>query len=203
MDMIHTLPYEFVETRPTRHANTKVGKDDWTRAALEVIAVEGVGGVKVESLADRLGITKGSFYWHFTDRRDLIEGALELWYRLATADVIERLDRIVDPERRLRALFAESFGDVVNGPIDALLIGHADDPLVGPTVIRVTTERLEFLTRAYRDLGLPRARAAARARLAYAAYLGISHLRRIPGGAPSTAREESALDSQLEILLTK
>ena len=51
-------------------SNTKVGKDDWTRAALEVIAAEGVGGVKVEPLANRLGITKGSFYWHFTDRQD-------------------------------------------------------------------------------------------------------------------------------------
>lgn len=203
MDMFHTIPYGVVDARAARHANTKVGKDDWTRAALEVIAVEGVGGVKVESLAHRLGITKGSFYWHFGDREDLIEGALELWYRLATADVIERLDRIDDPERRLRALFVESFGDVVNGPIDALLVGQADDPLVGPTVIRATTERLEFLTRTYRDLGLSRERAAARARLAYAAYLGISQLRRIPGGAPTTPREESALDRQLEILLTR
>ena len=201
--MISTVAYGFVDTTATRHANTKVGKDDWTRAALEVIAAEGVGGVKVESLANRLGITKGSFYWHFSDRQDLIAGALELWYRLATADVIERLDRIEDPERRLRALFAESFGDVVNGPIDALLVGQVDDPVVGPTVVRATAERLEFLTRTYRDLGLPRERAAARARLAYAAYLGMSHLRRIPGGAPSTAREERALDRQLEILLTK
>ena len=203
MDMFHTLPYGVVDASATRHANTKVGKDDWTKAALEVIAVEGVGGVKIESLASGLGITKGSFYWHFGDRHDLIESAMELWYRLATAEVIERLDRIDDPEQRLRALFAESFGDVVNGPIDALLVGQSDDPLVGPTVARVTAERLEFLTRTYRDLGLPRDRATARARLAYAAYLGIGHLRRIPGGAPSTAREVSALDRQLEILLTR
>jgi AcrR family transcriptional regulator len=203
MDMFRTIPYGVVDAPAARHANTKVGKDDWTRAALEVIAVEGVGGVKVEALANRLGITKGSFYWHFGDREDLIEGALELWYRLATADVIERLGRIDDPERRLRALFVESFGDVVNGPIDALLVGQADDPLVGPTVIRATTERLEFLTRTYRELGLSRERAVARARLAYAAYLGISQLRRIPGAAPSTPREESALDRQLEFLLAR
>jgi AcrR family transcriptional regulator len=203
MDMIHTIPYVVVDATATRHANTRVGKDDWTRAALEVIAAEGVGGVKVEALANRLGITKGSFYWHFTDRQNLIAEALELWYRLATTEVIERLDRIDDPERRLRALFTESFGDIVNGPIDALLVGQVDDPVVGPMVVRVTAERLEFLTRTYRSLGLTRERAAARARLAYAAYLGMSHLRRIPGGAPSTAREESALDRQLEILLTQ
>ena len=203
MDIIHTLSYVFVDKRATRHANTKVGKAEWTRAALEVIAVEGVGGVKVEALANRLGITKGSFYWHFDDRRDLIEGALQLWYQLATADVIERLGRIDDPEQRLRALFAESFGDVVNGPVDAQLVGQADDPLVGPTVVRATATRLEFLAKTYRDLGLPRQQAAARARLVYAAYLGISDLRRIPGGAPSTASEERAFDRQLEILLPK
>lgn len=192
-----------MKTPTARHGNTKVGKDDWTRAALEVIASAGVDGLKVESLAHRLGITKGSFYWHFTDRHDLIRAALELWYRLATTEVIERLDGIEDPHERLRAIFDESFGDVVNGPIDALLVGQAEDPQVGPTVVRVTAQRLEFLARAYRDLGLSPEAASARARLTYAAYLGLSHLRRIPGGGPSTSREDTAFDRQLEILMRK
>lgn len=202
MDMISTLPYGAMGAVATRHANTKVGKDDWTMAALEAIAVHGVDGVKVEALANVLGITKGSFYWHFDDRQELIEDALELWYRLATAEVITRLDRIEDPEQRLRALFTESFGDIVNGPIDAMLVSQVDDPVVGPTVVRATAERLEFLARTYRELGLPRGRAMARARFAYGAYLGISQLRRIPSGAPTTPREAAALDRQLEILLT-
>lgn len=186
----------------TLHANTRVGRDDWTRAALELLAAEGVGAVKVEALARGLGITKGSFYWHFRDRAELIEAALELWYRLGTAEIIERLDRIDDPAQRLRALFSESFGDLVNGPIDALLLGHVDDPLVGPTVERCTTERLGFLTRAYLALGVPPQRAAARARLVYAAYIGSSHLLRVPGGAPATTREASAFDRELELLLS-
>ncbi|MFN0089931.1 MAG: TetR/AcrR family transcriptional regulator [Acidimicrobiales bacterium] len=192
-----------MDDSPTRHANSKVAKDDWTMAALEVIATEGPSGLKIELLAKRLRITKGSFYWHFRDRQHLIETALELWYRLATADVIERLNRIEDPEQRLRALFAESFGDVVNGPIDALLLGQVDDPVVGPVVIRATTARLAFLSRTYRDLGLPHGQALARARLAYGAYIGVAHLRRIPGSAPSTARDQSAFERQLELLLMR
>jgi len=184
------------------HANTRVGKDDWTRQALDVIAEKGVAGVKVESLARQLGITKGSFYWHFRDRSNLIEAALELWYRLGTAEVIERLDRIEDPEQRLRALFTESFGDFVGGPIDALLLGQVDDPTVGPMVVRCTSERLEFLTRTYRTLGLSPQRAAARSRLVYAAYIGTGQLRRLPGGAPRTPREELAFSRELEFLLS-
>ena len=178
-----------------------MGKEAWARAAIEMLATEGVGGVNVEALARRLGITKGSFYWHFRDRQDLIESALELWYRLATVDVIERLDRIEDPEQRLRALFAESFGDVVDGPIDTLLLARAGDPTVGPTVARCTSDRLAFLTRTYRALGLPRQQAAARAQLVYATYVGRNHLLRVPNGIGTTSRELSAFEHQLELLL--
>lgn len=183
------------------HANTRVAKDEWTRAALEVIAAEGIAGVKVEALARGLGITKGSFYWHFRDRMALIEAALELWYRLATSEVIERLDRIEDPEQRLRALFGESFGDLVGGPIDAQLLGQVDDPLVGPMVRRCTAERLDFLTRTYHALGVPPPQAGARARLVYAAYIGNGYLQRVPGGGATTAGDQSAFEHELELLL--
>ncbi|MGK2948887.1 MAG: TetR/AcrR family transcriptional regulator [Acidimicrobiales bacterium] len=187
---------------PAPHANTRVGKEQWTRAALEAIAEEGVAGVKVEALARQLGITKGSFYWHFRDRAELIEAALEQWYRLGTAEIIERLDRIEDPEHRLRALFTESFGDLVSGPIDALLLGQVDDSVVGPVVVRCTSERLRFLTRTYRELGVPSPRATARARLVYAAYLGTGHLRRVPGLGTGSPGEESAFEKELELLLS-
>jgi len=166
-----------------------------------VIATSGVADVKVEALARHLGITKGSFYWHFRDRQELIEHALELWCRQATVEVIERLDRIQDPERRLRALFSESFGDVVHGPIDALLLARADDPTVGPTVAHCTALRLAFLARAYRDLGLPKQRAAARAQLVYAAYIGRGHLMRMQDAAGSSPRERAVFERELELLL--
>ena len=98
-----------MDDNPALHANTRVGKDEWLRGAIDLIAEEGVGGLKVEPLARRLGITKGSFYWHFDDRADLIAQALDLWLQLATLDVIERLRPIADPEAcLLRALFTES-----------------------------------------------------------------------------------------------
>ena len=183
------------------HANTRVAKDDWTLAALAVIAERGVAGLRVEALARHLGITKGSFYWHFRDRTDLIATALDLWYRLGTLEIIEQLERIDDPEQRLRALFGKSFGDLVGGPIDALLLGQVDDPVIGPAVVRTTTARLDFLARTLRSLGLPKQRAAARARLVYAAYIGTGHLGRVPGQAPATTREASAFTRELEVLL--
>jgi AcrR family transcriptional regulator len=187
---------------PALHANTRVGKDEWLRGAIDLIAEEGVGGLKVEPLARRLGITKGSFYWHFDDRADLIARALDLWLRLATLDVIERLRPIADPEARLRALFTESFGELVDGPIDALLLAQVDDPTVGPVIHRATAERVAFLEQTYLELGLSRLRAAARARLAYAAYVGTGQLARVlPPDASPDGKEEAAFERELEILL--
>jgi AcrR family transcriptional regulator len=198
--MVHTVPYVAVLARSSVHANTKVGRDEWTRAALDVIAAEGIAGVRVEVLAQLLGITKGSFYWHFRDRQELIESALELWVRVATDEIIERLDRIDDPKARLRALFAESFGDVVNGPIEALLLSQVADSVIGPVIARATQARLAFLQRAFRSLGLSRADAEARARLTYAAYLGAGQLDRIDGNNKRSAGQSRAFQHQLTLL---
>lgn len=188
---------------PEPHANTRVGKEDWLRGAVEVVAEHGPAGLKVEPLARRLGITKGSFYHHFDDRADLVAQALDLWLRLATLDIIERLSPIADPEARLRALFTESFGELVDGPIDALLLTQVDDPVVGPVIQRATGERLAFLEQAYLDLGLPPIRARARAQLAYAAYVGTGQLARaMPEGVDTDAAAEAAYERELEILLS-
>ena len=59
--------------------NTTVDREKWLRRSLEVLQEEGIQGVRVERLARDLGITKGSFYWHFSDRDDLKQSILEFW----------------------------------------------------------------------------------------------------------------------------
>ncbi len=51
----------------------------WAEEAIDVLAKEGVTGLRVEVLAKRCGVTKGSFYWHFKDRQALLDGVLEQW----------------------------------------------------------------------------------------------------------------------------
>ncbi len=155
----------------------------------------------VEGVARRLGVTKGSFYWHFADRAALIANALDLWEQLATREVIIALDQISDPKARLEALFTLAFGDVVDGPIDAALATRLDDPIVGPVVRRVTEERIAFLERIYRELGLTPAKAAGRARIAYSTYLGHFQVRRaLPGDRRLANPGTAYLRQLLEVL---
>ena len=48
---------------------TKLSRDDWLASSMDALLLEGVEGIHIEPLAKRLGVTKGSFYWHFKDRQ--------------------------------------------------------------------------------------------------------------------------------------
>ena len=62
----------------------RLGREDWIRGALELMKTAGVEGVKIVHLAKRLGVTSGSFYWHFKNRRELCDALLDYWEREMT-----------------------------------------------------------------------------------------------------------------------
>ena len=82
----------------------RLSADDWAREALDQIAEQGVASVAVEPLARRLGVTKGSFYWHFPSRDALLQAALERWER-DEQTAYGALEAIDDATERLRTLF--------------------------------------------------------------------------------------------------
>lgn len=148
---------------------------DWEQAALDAIAELGIGGAAVEPLARRLGVTKGSFYWHFPTREALLKAALERWERIDEEEFLG-VEPIRDPRERLRALFRRTSREMQSHVVYSALLRALDHPAVQPVMSRVSQKRIDFLTIAYRQLGLDRLAASYRARLAYAAYAGFLQL---------------------------
>ena len=148
----------------------RLEREDWARAALDALEQDGLAAVAVVPLARALGVTRGSFYWHFDSRDELVLAALELWEREHSDDVLAAAEEIADPRERLRALFARASAKPPS--ILVQLLRASDDPLVAPVLARVAERRLAFLARAYRETGMPRAQAEHEALLAYTSYLG-------------------------------
>ena len=148
----------------------------WAQAALDLIAEQGIAAVAVEPLARRLGVTKGSFYWHFPSRDALLQAALERWERVEQDEVFGQLEAIVDPRARLRALFQLVAHEAKSHIIYSELLKALDHPAVAPVIGRVSQRRLDYLTASFRQAGLSRTDAQHRARLAYAAYVGFLQL---------------------------
>jgi AcrR family transcriptional regulator len=155
---------------------TRLSADDWEQAALDVIAEQGVAAVTVESLARQLGVTKGSFYWHFPTREALLKAALERWESQDIDNVFAQVEPIADPRARLCELFRRTGREAKSHVIYSALLRALDHPLVHPVMERVSRRRMDFLTLAYRQVGMNRAQAGHRARLAYAAYVGFLQL---------------------------
>ena len=164
-------------TAQTKQERTgRLSADDWAQAALDMIAEQGVAAVAVEPLARRLGVTKGSFYWHFPSRDALLVAALERWEKVEQETVFGQLEPISDPRERLRALFTLVAHEFKSHVIYSELLKALDHPAVQPVIGRVSERRLEYLTASFRQAGLSRTDAQHRARLLYAAYVGFLQL---------------------------
>src|SRR5260370_14755379 len=93
-------------------ANVRTPRGAWVDAALQALAAGGPDAVRVEALAVRLGVSKGGFYWHFTDRQALLEEMLDTWEKAGTEDIIARVDsQPGDARAKLQKLF-----DITSSP---------------------------------------------------------------------------------------
>jgi AcrR family transcriptional regulator len=186
-------------------ANRRLSRDDWTAEALLVLGAGGLASVAIEPIAARLGTTKGSGYWHFRSRADLVTATLQRWEREHTEAVIARADTGVDPVDRLRELLRVVLGRSGAFSVELALLASSDDPLVAPTVRRVTQRRLDYLTGLFTSLDFDPVSAGRRALLAYTTYLGHAQLARtVPDAvAPSGPERQAYLDSVLATLLAR
>ncbi len=154
----------------------RLSASDWQQAALDALSEGGLQNIAIEMIAKRLGVTKGSFYWHFDSRDALIQAALELWESQEQEQVFGRLDALPDAQARLKALVSLVASELKAHKIYSELLKAIDHPLVKPVLERVSKRRIDYLTASFRMAGLPRKQALNRALLTYASYVGFLQL---------------------------
>lgn len=163
-------------TGATRLGAPTLTAADWAEAALQLIAEKGLGALTVAALATRLGVTKGSFYWHFKGRAELLAAALTRWEQRATTEAIAGLEAVADPRRRLELMLDAASQPPRSRSLYAALAEAAEDPVVRRVLNRVASLRITYLETCYRNLGLSSSLAKSQAVFAYAAYRGLLQL---------------------------
>ncbi|MFT3727893.1 MAG: TetR/AcrR family transcriptional regulator [Terricaulis sp.] len=165
--------------KPAKTAEPRtLDADAWADGALAALAIGGIETVRVAVLAEGLGVTKGSFYWHFKDRDALLAKMLERWRRRATLGLIERLDAAgANAEDRLRRLLRlpikgkkSAFGAQVEL---AIRLWARSDERAQAALAEVDEIRLRYITKLLTEIGAPVLEARARAVLAYS-YLRVA-----------------------------
>jgi AcrR family transcriptional regulator len=173
-------------------------RDDWTTAGLAALVEGGPDAVAIEPVAARLGTTKGSGYWHFADRADLLRAVLGAWVEQHTVAVRERVEAAGgSPRERLRHLLGIVSTAAEQSPADLLLVASAD-PDVKAAVVQATQLRVAYVERLIREDGVPGPEARSRAVLAYAAYLGHASLTSaVPGLVPREPADRRRMQESL------
>jgi AcrR family transcriptional regulator len=106
-----------------------------------------VDAVRIEKLAQALGVTKGGFYWHFNDRRALLDEMLDAWERVVIDEVIDRVEGGGgDARAKLRRLFAlaSSGGDLMKIEL-AIRDWARRDKAVARRLRRIDNRRMEYM----------------------------------------------------------
>lgn len=174
---------------PHKSEKPKLTAADWERAAVELIAEKGVQALAIEPLARRMGITKGSFYWHFSSRESLLEQALQRWEEHDSRNLSRSLGEIDQPRDRLISFFRRVGKEKLTHEVYSQLCASSGHPQVRPVLERVANRRMAHLSAAFREMGMPQEQAGNQARLTYSVYLGFLQLQR-QHQTPSLSSEE-------------
>jgi AcrR family transcriptional regulator len=162
--------------RPVKRTAAPIDEGTWVRAAVDALKAGGVAALSVEALARKLGVTKGSFYWHFDSREELLRAALERWEQSIGRD-LDRLTQIQEPLPRLTRMFQEAT-EKIEDSLFMAVSGASDNPVVKEFILRISDRQMGFTRQALAELGFPEELARMRSFLAYALYVGILHMAR-------------------------
>jgi AcrR family transcriptional regulator len=179
----------------SRASPSRLGTDDWLRAALDIMVEEGISGVKIQRLCDRLGVTKGSFYWHFADL-DAFLGELARRWAEDGAKLRGKVDLGADAGANLFNAM-RMFSDRRNRNLTRAMRDWAQNDERAQAAIRKSDLALFGQVKdVMLSLGFDDAEAEVRAKILYYAGVGFAHVGSL-GKRPS-AQEQLA--STWEIL---
>lgn len=159
--------------RVSMPAITRTPRSAWIEAGLQALAAGGPAAVRVEALAQALGVTKGGFYGYFADRNALLEEMLDAWEQKATDDVIERVERRGGDVRiRLRRAGVLTFSAGLL-PIDlAIRDWSRRDEAVAERLRRVDNRRMAYLRELFSEICRDQDEVEARSMLAFSLMIG-------------------------------
>lgn len=180
-----------------KDSKSRLSREEWLRRVLDILAEEHNALLKIDLLVKRMGVTKGSFYWHFKDRDDFLSQILDYWVYEYNEKVPEELNKAVgdqDAKTRLRYLL-EYLVKHDCAKYDMVVRSWAvQDPKVGKVLIKIDKLRLNTVHALFTEIGFSEADSKVRARI-FVTYVSL----RAGLFVKTSKREElAAIDAQVE-----
>lgn len=159
---------------------------DWVDAAWKELGSHGVPGIRVEVLAKNLNVTKGSFYWHFRDRKALLDAVFQRWFdRFSIEGMSPDLERSESGSDRLWQLFKRVIGELSTSHSAVIRLWARNSPSLLKLLEAEHSKRMKFVTAEFQRLGFESDESRIRADM-YLSLLMGEYI--VAGGLPLQAR---------------
>jgi AcrR family transcriptional regulator len=190
--VVNTLVYGIVP--PRRKMTDQLSAKDWLDQGLKTLAERGFTALKAEPLAKALGVSRGSFYWHFADIGAFQTAILKHWREVAAEQIIANLEAASDHDDPVALLLRQAFGGRLSLE-NAVRSWATHDPVARSAVQAIDRRRLTYVAKLLRASGLSPNVARARAQVLYWAFVGFA---RSDKPLPR-ARQQAVLDELLRM----
>jgi AcrR family transcriptional regulator len=132
----------------------RLSRQAWLEQALVAIGRRGKGWVGIHDLVKDLGVSKGSFYWHFRNREEFVEALLDYWVGNLTAAVPEMIEaKCGSPKDRLLALMDLISSEKLNRLDIAIRSWALREPKAAAAVKKSDRIRLDYVGSLFREMG--------------------------------------------------
>jgi AcrR family transcriptional regulator len=178
--------------------STRLTVEDWLQAGYTLLAEQGVRALKVESLCRQMGVTRGSFYWHFEDMNSYRTALVESWNTILERDRQSLAQQSeLPPRERLTAMMTTLVSPQHWMLERAMREWARTDPVAAANVREADRLTLRSVTKAFCDFGFSLDDAKLRAQLTFAAGIGLLHLT----GSAAQAQQAAPQERLLELML--
>jgi AcrR family transcriptional regulator len=167
---------------------------DWLDQGLKALARNGFTALKADPLAKAMGVSRGSFYWHFADVGAFHAALLKHWHEVAAEQIIAEVEAAAPGDRALELLLRRVFGErlTLEG---AVRTWASIDPAARAAVQAIDRRRLDYIEHLLRQAGLSADLACARAQILYWAFLGYASSER-----PSSQERQQMILNELLLM---
>ena len=146
--------------------SAQLSRGDWLAAAMNALEVHGIQGVRVQTIAKKLGVTTGSFYWHFESRREPLTAMLDYWEGTMTDSVMADVEGAAATPTELVLVLMEAAVLKKRSRYDTAFRNWArSDPQVAERVRQVEARRHHYVEGLFRAAGFTKSEAHVRGRL--------------------------------------
>jgi AcrR family transcriptional regulator len=153
--------------------NKQLNRESWVLSAFDTLYEFGIDAVRIEPLAKKMKVTKGSFYWHFKNRSELHDALLNYWEKEMTQSVLSAANEFHgSPRQRLINALREIVGKERTKYDPAVRTWARNDAKVRKVVEYIDKIRLSFLHGLFVDIGFDQQEAEIRSRLMYYYIMG-------------------------------